>query len=193
MSTIDDAQHCLKFICDCFVENPSKANFISDLFTKHDNEKFTKALLSNEKTVNTKCKKEPDSSMSKLLSNEKTVNTKHKQEPDSSMSKPVILRERFPGEENIICDFKSKNIRDELTVADNKNKDLNNSNLTASMDLHNVLQRCSPTNHVLTNICLYPVKSCGAFEVSLKLCVFCDTCLNRTTLGPTFVFIIDRC
>jgi hypothetical protein len=44
-------------------------------------------------------------------------------------------------------------IRDELTVADNKNKDLNNSNLTASMDLHNVLQRCSPTNHVLTNIC----------------------------------------
>ena len=237
MSTIGDAQHCLKFICDCFVENPNKANFISDLFTKYDNEKFTEALLSNEKTVNTKhkkepdssmskllshektvntkckqepdssisnllsnektvntkCKQEPDSSMSKLLSNKKTFNTKRKQEPDSSMSKPVILTERLPVEENIICDFKSKNIRDELTVADNKNKDLNNSNLTASMDLHNVLQRCSPTNHVLTNICLYPVKSCGAFEVSLKLCVFCDTCLNRTTLRPTFVFIIDRC
>ncbi|CAC5406878.1 ABA3 [Mytilus coruscus] len=132
MSTIEDAQYCLKFICDCFMENKNKPNFSQDV---HSNQ-FKSAVDITLDSVITE--EQPDVSMDSECSDWL-----------SSSMKSVISNEK----QDIDQTFCSNKASDQKTECH------------WTKDLHLVLQACSPANHIVTNICLYPVKSCGAFEV----------------------------
>lgn len=137
MSTIEDAQHCLTFICDCFMENKNKPNFAQDVQSKQYkcdvNKSFDSVITEEQSHVS-------DCLSSSVQSNEK--------------------------QDNEQCD---------LTLCSNKASD-QKTDSHCTKDLQLVLKASSPPNHIVTNICLYPVKSCGAFEV--RDWEICDTGLK---------------
>lgn len=153
MSTIEDAQHCLTFICDCFMENKNKPNFAQDVQSKQYkcdvNKSFDSVITEEQSHVS-------DCLSSSVQSNEK--------------------------QDNEQCD---------LTLCSNKDSD-QKTDSHCTKDLQLVLKASSPPNHIVTNICLYPVKSCGAFEVRYILSL-CKPYATKTFLNGQFNIFLHNC
>lgn len=113
MSTLQDAQHCLKFIVENFLEtaNPKPA------FTEKWDE--------------------------------------------------VQFEDEFENSYEVKLEMKSNVLKDSVAMdTDHRGSECNNSGLYSMSQMTQAVSPCLDNVIILTNICLYPVKSCAAFKVS---------------------------
>lgn len=112
MSTLQDAQHCLKFIVENFLEtaNPKPA------FTEKWDE--------------------------------------------------VQFEDEFENSYEVKLEMKSNVLKDSVAMdTDHRGSECNNSGLYSMSQMTQAVSPCLDNVIILTNICLYPVKSCAAFKV----------------------------
>lgn len=117
MSTLQDAQHCLKLIVENFLEtaNPKPA------FTEKWDE--------------------------------------------------VQFEDEFENSYEVKVGMKSNELKDSVIMdTDNRSPECTNIGLYSTSQMTQTLSPCLDNFIILTNICLYPVKSCAAFKVSRFLC-----------------------
>lgn len=114
MSTLQDAQHCLKFIVENFLEtaNPKPA------FTEKWDE--------------------------------------------------VQFEDEFENCYEVKLEMKSNELKDSVTM--DRGSECTNIGLYSMSQMTQAVSPCLDNVIILTNICLYPVKSCAAFKVNRFLC-----------------------
>ena len=198
MSTLQDANTCLQFLVDCFLENPEKPVFIEKLLEDQ-------SALANGYIVNQSrdLKLEVDSSDNSLVSVKETVNElaacrnfrSLKSEENSaykSITKDSEAEEAIsdlPNHDQLSLPSKivSNATRDESKVeASAPTKDSDQTTLNKKiLDLRTdqikdqesaifvddyTPKSASNFDRTLTHIFVYPVKSCAAVKVCRSLC-----------------------
>lgn len=117
MSTLQDAQHCLKFIVENFLET----------------------------------------------ANPKPVFTEKWDE--------VQFEDEFENSYEVKLEMKSNELKDNVNMdTDHRGSECTNNGLYSMSQMTQAVSPCLDNVIILTNICLYPVKSCAAFKVNRFLC-----------------------
>ncbi|KAK3578357.1 hypothetical protein CHS0354_039070 [Potamilus streckersoni] len=186
MSNLTDAQICLQFIVDCFLESKDqkpvyyKFNLENKSLGKVKNVKekemchFTaRDNLSSEKCLsfdqNVCCEKSQnrENNQSTLVSDSNKIYV------DSVDSIPENSKEKHGQDDpreisNENCNiFKLETVEKEILIdVDRECNRIDASHFEEFSYEEQLLKMCSVENRYLTNIFLYPVKSCGAFSVN---------------------------
>lgn len=149
MSTISDAQRCLQFIGECFLEGvQNKSNFIQHILQ-------TSAEL---EPIKVKTKTET-STLKSFKNNQSVCEDFSLKEHSAVLSNQNISSEPMNKQYEMSHESVTRSF-DQSDYSLHFEMDVN------KMEVNHIIQSCTEDNRRLTNIYLYPVKSCGAFQVS---------------------------
>ena len=190
MSTLQDVRTCLQFLVDCFLENPHKPVFVEKILKNQSVSTGSENPVNQQKDVEVELKY----SFKKLVSNDKqvessarlseadnqgdnvedavkeTVDTsgkqetfhtiqEHQAEPKTMISSVVKLDNKEPIDDGGGID----RINNILVAIENPIRDQLYTNHVNDGTSDTV----SAPKRMLTDIFIYPIKSCGAFKVSI--------------------------
>lgn len=156
MSTISDAQKCLQFIGECFLEGvQNKSDFIQNIIQTTAESNFETLSLRSIKTDQSNCTNLLSKKHGAVLSSKNSSS-------DGVLSNQNISSEPMNKQYEISYDSVARGF-DQSESSFHSEMDAN------KMEVDHIIQSCTGENRRLTNISLYPVKSCGAFQVIIKI------------------------
>ncbi|KAJ8306969.1 hypothetical protein KUTeg_015053 [Tegillarca granosa] len=148
MSTVSDAQRCLQFIGECFLEGvQNKSSFIQYILQ-------TSAEL---EPIKVKTKTET-STLKSFKNNQSVCEDFSLKEHSAVLSNQNISSEPMNKQYEMSHESVTRSF-DQSDCSLHFEMDVN------KMEVNHIIQSCTENNRRLTNIYLYPVKSCGAFQV----------------------------
>ena len=183
MSTLQDAQTCLQFLVDCFLENSEKPVFVKKILQNWP------VSTENENIVNqsTELTVEVRQSVNKFVPDKEIVETSagftetgyHQNNVESNVKETFLnFSEHAAALKKIIPSVSDKvklitKVQTETSVATDSGSGLNKISDVAidHLDTKRVNDEYSnpvlASGRILTDIFVYPIKSCAAFKVSI--------------------------
>ena len=167
MSTLEDAQKCLQFIIDCFLEAAEKPVFFVKSIENQSSEDIknqSRYVISSDKSVN----QSVSDSVSHVNNNAQSVKSEDRNFVAESKPPPSIdTKTKVPKNIPSVIENKSKLTID--CLSDGSVGDVQKSGLAADSLAEDGSKLVKGSGRRLTDIFLYPIKSCAAFKVCLLL------------------------
>ena len=167
MSTLEDAQKCLQFIIDCFLEAAEKPVFFVKSIVNQSNEDIknqSRHDISSDVSVN----QSVFDSVSHINNNAQSVKSEDSDFVAESKSPPSIdTTTKVP--KNIPNSIEDKSKLTKYHISDGSVEEVLKSSLGAESSSADGSKLVKGSGRRLTDILLYPIKSCAAFKVCLLL------------------------